>query len=95
MPQTFKPSSQYSSTNVKDWYLDIWNPVAVEKNDFDQIVVIPPEYDQRPDLMSQAQYGTPNLWWMFAVRNPNTLIDPINDFVAGLEIYIPRKATGS
>jgi hypothetical protein len=26
---------------------------------------------------------------VFAQRNPNTLVDPINDFVTGKKIYLP------
>ena len=89
MAKNSKETSPYISTPVKDWYLDIWVPRNVPKSDFDKIVIIPPEFDQRPDLMSYQEYGTPRLWWVFSVRNPDLIIDPINDFVAGLEIYIP------
>lgn len=89
MASNSKDTSPYLLTPIKNWYLDLWVPRQVPKSDFDKIVVIPPEFDQRPDLMSQDQYGTPRLWWVFAVRNPDLIIDPINDFVAGLEIYIP------
>ncbi len=91
MPQNLKDSSQYLNTPVKDWYLDIMVPRTVPKSDYDNLVKIPPQYDQRPDLMSQAEYGTPRLWWVFAVRNPDILQDPIEDFVSGLEIYIPAN----
>jgi hypothetical protein len=85
----FKKSSPYVNTPINDWYLDIMPTLKVPKSDYDKIVKIPAEYDQRPDLLSQAEYGTPSLWWVFAVRNPDTLIDPINDFIAGTEIYVP------
>jgi len=91
MAQNSKDTSQYLSTPVKNWYLDLWVPRSVPKNDFDKIAVIPPEYDQRPDLMSFNEYGTPRLWWVFAIINPDLIQDPINDFVAGLEIYIPEN----
>jgi hypothetical protein len=38
-------------------------------------------------------YGDPNLWWVFAARNPNMIEDPIFDFVAGRAIYIPKQET--
>ena len=91
MAQELKNTSQYYSTPVKDWYLDIMVPVDVPSSDFDATITIPPAYDKRPDLLSQAQYGTPRLWWVFAVRNPDILIDPIEDFVSGLTIYIPTN----
>jgi hypothetical protein len=40
-------------------------------------------------MMAYDLYGDPRLWWVFAQRNPNTLVDPINDFVTGLKIYLP------
>jgi hypothetical protein len=33
------------------------------------------------------------LWWVFAVRNPNVIKDPIFDFFPGQTIYIPNKNT--
>lgn len=91
MAANSKDSSQYYITPVKNWYLDLWAPRDVPKSDFDEIVIIPPEFDQRPDLLSYQKYGTPRLWWVFAIRNPDLIIDPINDFVAGLEIFVPAN----
>jgi hypothetical protein len=91
MAQNSKDTSQYLSTPVKDWYLDLWVPRSVPKSEFDKILVIPPAFDQRPDLLSYQEYGTPRLWWVFALRNPDLINDPINDFVAGLEIFIPAN----
>ena len=86
-----KDTSQYIQTPIKNWYLDTWVPPSVPISSNDQIFIIPQQYDQRPDLLSQAQYGTPALWWVFAVRNPDLIIDPIQDFTAGLQIYIPTN----
>lgn len=91
MANNLKSTSPYYLTPVNGWYLDLWVPRTVEKSDFDELAIIPPGYDQRPDLMSQEYYGTPRLWWVFAVRNPDLIYDPIGDFVAGLEIYIPKN----
>lgn len=89
MAQNSKESSQYLATPIKDWYLDLWVPRVVPASDFDRIIIIPPEFDQRPDLLSQQEYGTPRLWWVFCIRNPDLMADPINDFVSGLEIFVP------
>ena len=91
MSISLKNTSPYYLTPVKDWYLDYLIPRKLEKNDFDKIVIIPPGFNQRPDLMSNQEYGTPRLWWVFAMRNPDLIIDPINDFVEGLEIFVPRS----
>lgn len=91
MAQNSKDTSQYLSTPIRDWYLDLWIPRTVPKSEFDKIAIIPPAFNQRPDLMSQQEYGTPRLWWVFAVRNPDLLNDPIEDFISGMEIYIPEN----
>jgi hypothetical protein len=89
MAQNSKDTSQYLLTPIKDWYLDLWVPRSVSASIADNLYVIPAKYDQRPDLLSQETYGTPTLWWVFAVRNPDLIMDPINDFLSGLEIFIP------
>ena len=50
MAQNSKDTSQYLATPIRDWYLDLWVSRNVPKSDFDKIIVIPPTYDQRPDL---------------------------------------------
>lgn len=91
MSHALKDTSQYLLTPITDWYLDIMVRRPVPKSDYDKIIRIPPAYDQRPDLLSQAEYGTPKLWWVFAMRNPDLISDPIHDFVAGLEIFVPNN----
>ena len=91
MAQNSKDTSQYLLTPIKNWYLDLWVSRTVPTNDYDKILIIPPAFNQRPDLLSQQEYGTPKLWWVFSLRNPDLIIDPINDFVSGLEIYIPQN----
>jgi hypothetical protein len=36
-------------------------------------------------------YGDSKLWWVFSVRNPDVLKDPLNDFTEGTVIRIPRQ----
>ena len=91
MAKNSKDTSQYLTTPIKDWYLDIMIERNVPSSEFDKVIKIPAEYDQRPDLLSNTEYGTPKLWWVFAVRNPDLINDPIQDFVAGLEIYVPAN----
>lgn len=94
MARNSKETSPYLMTPIVDNYLDIWVPRSVPKSDFDRLFVIPPAFNQRPDLLSQQEYGTPRLWWVFAVRNPDLINDPIEDFVSGLEIFIPENILG-
>lgn len=91
MAYNTKETSPYSLTPVKDWYLDVTVHRRVPKNDYDKTFVITTAFENRPDLLSYQEYGTARLWWVFAARNPDILIDPIEDFKAGLEIYIPEN----
>lgn len=74
-------------------FLDILNYRSIPKLANDILFTIPPQYEYRPDLLAYDLYGDPTLWWVFAVRNPNTLIDPLWDFSANTVIYLPQKAT--
>jgi hypothetical protein len=44
----------------------------------------------RPDLLANDLYQNSELWWVFAVRNPDVIKDPVYDFVPGQQIYIPQ-----
>ena len=50
-------------------------------------------YNLRPDLLAFDLYGESGLWWVFAQRNPNTLVDPLYDFTTGTKIYLPKQST--
>lgn len=74
-------------------FLDILNYRSIPKLANDVLFAIPPQYEYRPDLLAFDLYGDPKLWWVFAVRNPNTLIDPLWDFATNTVIYLPQKTT--
>lgn len=93
MPAKYKDTSPYSNTPISSWYLGLWEFRDVPKLDTDKLIEIPAKFDKRPDLLSQSEFGTPNLWWVFAIRNPDELIDPIEDFTAGKQIYVPTDIT--
>jgi len=92
MSRIEKSTSRYKNTNVKDFYLDIWEPSTLEPSINDVLMEISSEYHLRPDRLSYDLYGTPRLWWIFAILNKNILVDPINDFVSGLVISVPTKS---
>jgi hypothetical protein len=75
---------------TNSWYLDVNDLTKLQKSRFDKIE---PKFSKRPDLLAHELYGTVRLWWVFALRNPDLLIDPIEDFASGLSIYIPTKET--
>ena len=85
--------SQYKNTQVTDFYLDQWESISFETSENDEYVVVQSKYENRPDLLANDYYGTPRLWWVFSVANKDTIIDPIRDLVAGMEIRIPPADT--
>lgn len=89
-------TSPYYSTPVTDiqlTYLDTWVYRSIPVTDNDTEYTIESKYNNRPDLLAYDIYGSSELWWVFAVRNPNQLLDPVNDFNVGVTIMIPSKTS--
>jgi len=74
-------------------YLDVNPLTTIPKSRNDTEYVIESQYNTRPDLLAYKLYGSTNLWWVFAARNPDLLIDPLEDFTAGKTIYLPTQET--
>jgi|TARA_B110000908_G_C10181594_1_gene415966 hypothetical protein len=74
---------------VNKFYLDVNTLPKIGSSPADQVYVIESKFDKRPDLLSNKLFGTTKLWWVFALRNPDLLVDPLEDFTSGKEIYIP------
>jgi hypothetical protein len=83
--------SPYKETPIKGNYLDVWTARTVPISEDDVLVDLPSQYEFRPDMLAFDAYGDPRLWWVFAVRNPSVIKDPIYDLVSGVKIYIPQK----
>lgn len=91
---TYSPSSLYGSTNQVSniiEYLDFWKAPNIVASTEDQLLILPSKYHLRPDLLSYDSYTTSGYWWVFMMRNPDVIKDPIWDFVTGIQIYIPAK----
>ena len=81
----------YAKTPVnRAGYLDIFVPRPVPVAGDDVLYEIIPAYTYRPDLLAHDLYGKKELWWVFAQRNPDVLKDPVFDFTAGTQIYLPQ-----
>lgn len=94
MPATYKASSPYFATPQRNFivkHLDFLQFRSIPSDSTDQIIKVSSKFNQRPDLLSNDLYQTPDLWWIFAVRNPNAIIDPIYDLITDLEISVPTK----
>lgn len=86
-PQT---SPYYSTPVYKNQFLDLMVNRSVPIDPLDSYWQITPVYHLRPDLLAYDLYEDSKLWWVFAQRNPNTLPDPLFDFVVGKSIYLPQ-----
>lgn len=92
---SYSSTSIYANTpQVTEYleYLDFWNGIYVYPSPSDSEYVVQSKYNQRPDLLSFDLYGTTGWWWIFALRNPDTIKDPIYDLKAGITIYLVDKS---
>lgn len=84
-------SPWYKTPVIQGKFLDIMKKRTIFKDPTDEEYTIEPKYNLRPDLFSYDRYGTAKYWWMFAMRNPDLIVDPINDFVSGKVIRVPSQ----
>lgn len=93
MSVTYSKTSPYASTSTFSFYLDVAQIPPIPYDPSDVQYQIDAIYKNRPDLLAYDTYGDSSLWWVFSVRNPNVLQDPIFDFIPGTIIYVPKKNT--
>lgn len=91
MSVNFSKSSPYYATEMYGEFLDVMKYRDIPKFKDDVLFTINKTYQYRPDLLAYDLYGDAELWWVFAIRNPNVLKDPLFDFTIGTGIYIPKK----
>lgn len=92
MPRVeYRQRSPYAETSQTSWYLRQLNLRRIPADGTDRAITVKSKYVERPDLLSFDLYGTTDYWWIFAVRNPNTIQDPIFDLQAGTEIFVPTR----
>ena len=91
MAVTYNRTSPYANTDIYGFFLDIANIPSIPMNPSDVQYQIDAIYNGRPDLLAFDLYGDSSLWWVFAIRNPNVIQDPIYDFQSGVIIYVPQK----
>ena len=83
----------YNTGVVNGKFLDVMINRTIPKLASDRYWTITSVYNQRPDLLAYDLYANAKLWWVFANRNPNTLMDPLFDFKTGVGIYLPENTT--
>lgn len=90
---TYSKNSPYFNTEVVDGYLDVISFRDVPPQTDDVLWEVTKKYENRPDLLAYELYNDVNLWWVFAVRNPSVIKDPVFDLTAGKKIYLPKTST--
>jgi hypothetical protein len=93
MSAVYSNLSPWSTTEIKENYLDVLSIRAVSAESDDFLYTIESQYTHRPDLLAYDLYGEAALWWVFIQRNLDVLQDPIFDFVPGTSIYIPKSSS--
>lgn len=93
MATAYSRTSPYFGNEMFGQFMDVASIPSIPTDPTDVVYSIDLIYKHRPDLLAFDLYGTSALWWVFAVRNPNTLQDPIFDFLPGTTIFIPKKTT--
>ena len=89
----YDPISPYAKTGLYGNFLDIAVLPTLPKSPDDILFTVNKIYQYRPDLLSNDLYGDSGYWWVFAVRNPNVIQDPVFDMRPGVQIYLPKKET--
>lgn len=84
-------TSPYGTTNQSDTFIGRYRHRSIPLSKDDQQLTITARYDLRPDLLSYDLYGTVDYWWVFVVRNPSLIRDPIWDFTLGMTIWVPSQ----
>lgn len=89
----YSPTSPYYKTPIVNDYLDVANFIDIPTFSDDILFTLTSTYQFRPDLLAYDLYKDSRLWWVFSVRNKDTIKDPIFDMIAGIKIYLPKLNT--
>lgn len=90
---TYSKLSPYFITDSSKGYLDTMTWRSIPAEDDDVSFTVTKSYEHRPDLLAHDLYKDVGLWWVFAVRNPSIIKDPVFDLTAGTKIYLPKLSS--
>jgi len=93
MTVTYSADSPYAITPIANNKLDLMTYRTFSFEPDDMVYTIDQLYNNRPDLLAHDLYGRSTFWWVFTVRNPDIIVDPIWDFTTGTTIYLPQLST--
>jgi hypothetical protein len=93
MVAQYSTSSPYYFTPQNSYYLGVWRSPGISPSTTDEFITVSQRYLHRPDLLSYDLYGTPRLWWVFALLNQDSIKDPIYDLEPGIELRVPSATS--
>jgi hypothetical protein len=67
--------------------LEVWQPKELDLDVSDLEYTVENFYEGRLDLIANAFYNNPRLWWFLAQYN--AILDPINEITPGRVLRIP------
>ena len=88
---TYDKSSPYYLTKQASWFLSNLEFRDIPPHLSDREITIDSKYHERPDLLASDLYGDVGYWWIFMIRNPNVIKDPIFDQTTGKRIFVPTQ----
>ncbi|MEM2159678.1 MAG: hypothetical protein QXN55_01835 [Candidatus Nitrosotenuis sp.] len=83
-------SSRYVQGGVTEFGsigLEVWEPKELDLDSTDLEYTVENFYEGRLDLIANAFYKTPRLWWFLAQYN--AILDPITEITPGRVLRIP------
>jgi len=89
----YSRNSPYFLTQFHGEFLDVATFPVIPAEIDDVVFTINKTYEFRPDLLAFDLYDDAGLWWVFALRNPNSIEDPIFDMRIGRRIFLPKKTS--
>lgn len=89
---SYSSTSQYFKTEQSSWCLGLWKKTNIPYDSSDTVITVTSKYNNNPGLLAYETYGDNKLWWVFVVMNPDIILDPIYDFVSGIQIRVPTKS---
>ena len=87
----YKRTSHLKATPIVNGYADLWVPPIEPNFTKASRFTITQKYVRRPDLLAYDLYGESRFWWVFVIYNKNEIVNPINDFKLGMNIWVPNS----
>lgn len=76
-------------TEISPGFLQWWNKNFLTNDSTDIYYTLEKKFEQRPDLLANAFYDDPYLWWV--IPQYNTVLDFNTEFLEGLVLRVPTK----